>query len=253
MDSEYLDQRPRYWLTAAGFYLLAGSFILLGATNGLYVYGVLSDNRELLGLLRRPIWTYAVGLPLSYGAVIGAYLLWGRWTDSLWQRRVGLLILLNFIDAVVGTVFRAEHLGLEPLPEKYEWMLGGVTSTFGWVEFALSASLAAEVASHLGRPAAAEPGLAISRLAMIGLCVWVAAFLALSDWRLGFPLQERPVSLQAALFRLGLLVLNVLCCFQVATLCLIAGTQSRHTWKQIGAWGSDPASLSSNSWGERGD
>ena len=50
---------------------------------------------------------------MVWGCLVGTYLLWGRWSDSGWQRRVGLLIVMSLVDVVLWALNQSDELNLE--------------------------------------------------------------------------------------------------------------------------------------------
>lgn len=256
---EYVEQKPRYWLCTLGFGLTSLSMALLAISSALVFLGlveaVFHGDRRLLNLVQEHWWTYVVGLPIPYAALIGSYLLWGRWTDKSWQSRAGLFLLLNAVDAVVGTLLESESLGLEIGPLSHAWSLSYMTQAFGWVELYLAASLAAEVASHLGVRGAQWSGQKISRLAIAGFAVSSFLFFMRTDWQAGLPLQPRgPIRDELTLLLiLGTYIVRAFCSGQVAILGYLAARECRRTYREIGEWEGTSGPTWGGPWGERGD
>ncbi len=234
MDPTYESQRPRYFLCSLGFGFLGVSFVLLTIGTATPIIGFLTDNQAFLAAVNRPWWTFVVNLPMSYGALIGAYLVWGRWTDPSWQRRAGLLLLMNLIDAVSATLLESRALGFDAGLEPDSYLIGLITGIFAWLEFYLSASLAAEIAAQLARPTLADAGRLSERIALIALVIWVLFHGLRTDWSIWPPVQPRIQSLEELFIYLGLNCARILCGAQVATLCLIAAAHCRRTWRELG-------------------
>jgi hypothetical protein len=253
-SQEYLDQRPRYWLCAFAFGFVGVAALLLSVHSGLMFAAYLQRDMTLLDLLGKPFWAYLVALPSLYAAVIGSYLLWGRWIDAGWQRRAGAFVLLSLINAVAGTILNADALGFELMPADERWSVGTVFQLFGWVKLWLAASLAAEVASHLGVSTARPLGYHAARLAIIGLLATAIGFVVLTEWQAGLPLRHIGAIRDLPTFLLSMAPhpVRCLCAGQVAVLCFLAARGCRGTWLEIGQWEATGTNWGGN-WGERGD
>lgn len=231
----YESQRPRYLLASLGFGFLGVSLVLLVIGTLTPILGFLTENQALQGAVDRRWWTFAVHLPMSYGALVGSYLLWGRWPDPSWQRRAGLLLLMNLIDAVSATLLESEALGFDAGLDVDSYPIALLTGLFSWLEFYLTASLAAEVGSQLARPTLADAGRLSERVALIALVIWTLFYGLRTNWAAGWPpVAPRPQTAEEALIELGLLCARILSGAQVATLCLIAAFHCRKTWRELG-------------------
>lgn len=241
MDPDHGDQIARYRLCGAGFLVSGASLVLLVVSAGLGLLAQFSGDDGLIRLLNDPLWVVLVGLPLSYLAVVGSYLLWGRWRDRSWQRRAGLLVLLNAVDAVVGTLFEGRTLGLPVAEPPEPWLLGQATLAFGWIEFYLMASLAGEVAGQLGEPGAEDRGRRAGNLALAGLVITVLLLLFRTAWAGGRPLQPLPIrSMEVALVLLAGQALRLMAAAQVAGLCFRAAGRCRRTARELVEAEADP-------------
>ncbi len=230
MDLEREPLQLRYRLCGLGFSIAGIALGLLCISSALNLIVFLTGDMWLWGLQEKTWWSWVVGAPITCGALIGSYLLWGRWTDSSWQRRAGLLVLLNLFDFCMWTFYQGEMIGLRMGHLRHDWLINNLTSAFGWIEFLLFASLAAEVAAHLGMPGAIEAGESACKFALAGLIVSLIFFVTSTDWKAGWPLgpavQANPLT---HLMLLGFFFLRTICSLQVAALCLVAGRYCRRT------------------------
>jgi hypothetical protein len=80
-----------------------------------------------------PWYPWLVGAPITWGSLVGSYLLWGRWSEPSWQRRAGLLVLMNGFDLLTWFLHNAEALGLPSDPQlqrlltEHAWFLTSLT------------------------------------------------------------------------------------------------------------------------------
>ncbi|MEW4567860.1 hypothetical protein AB1L88_08330 [Tautonia sp. JC769] len=234
MHVEHPSLAPRYWLCTAGFWIAGAALGLLCLSAALMLWILLTWDQRLLVLLRQPWFTWTVELPITAGALLGSYLLWGRWTDAHWQRRAGLLVILNLFDSIHWGISQAGMMGLPVGAMGHDWLLYNSVLIFGWIEFYLFASLAAEVASHLGMKAAADAGRTARQFSMVGLIVSLIYFVTQTRWGAGWPLIAGPrPNLAEALMYLGVTFLRVIAALQVATLCVMAGIACRRTARAL--------------------
>jgi hypothetical protein len=227
MDLEREPLQLRYRLCGLGFSIAGIALGLLCVSSALNLIVFLTGDMWLWGIQEQSWWSWLVGAPITCGALVGSYLLWGRWTDSSWQRRAGLLVLLNLFDFIIWTYYQGEMLGLRMGHLRHDWVINNLTSAFGWIEFLLFASLASEVAAHLGMPGATEAGQSASNFALVGLLVSLI-------WRAGWPLEPKIQGNPLVhLMLLGFFFLRTICSLQVAALCLVAGRYCRKTCNEL--------------------
>src|SRR4051794_13623385 len=193
MDLEREELRRRYQLCRAGFALNAVGLGLLCLNSAFNLAFLLTFEREILVLLRSPIWDWLVGAPITWTTLIGSYLLWGRSADPAWQRRAGLLVLMNFVDILLWTLEHGGTLGLRLGGIGHDWFRPPLGRGLGWFEFLLFARLATDMGSVLGKPKEPEAGVTARALATIGLIFWIVSFLTQTHWRHGWPLVNRPI------------------------------------------------------------
>src|SRR5262249_37844510 len=121
-------------------------------------------------------WWPWLGTPVVWGSLIGTYLLWGRWSDSGWQRRVGLLIAMGLVDVFLWGLEPGETRGRQLGEVGHRWLRGPLGEALGGAEFALLASLAGDVMGHLGVEPAREASKSTRSLAATGAVVWMLLF-----------------------------------------------------------------------------
>lgn len=234
MDSEHDSISPRYWICSAGFWIAGAALALLSLIGAVTLWAFLTGDQRLWVALQQPWCTWGVELPITAGALLGSYLLWGRWTDAHWQRRAGLLVLLNLLDSIHWGLSQASLMGVQAANLGHPWLAHNLVMIFGWIEFYLFADLAAEVASHLGVKAAPDAGRTARQFSTAGLAVSIIYLVTQTRWEAGWPLVPGPIpNLGEALMSLGVTFLRVIAGVQVATLCAIAGFSCRRTAREL--------------------
>ena len=227
------DLRPRYRLCQAGFALLALGLGLLCGDAALDFAYWCSGSPAIAALVRDPLWTWLVGAPITWGTLVGSFLLWGRWTEPSWQRRAGLLLLMNGIDLVHWTLRHGDALGLRIGELPHGWLRSQLSGGMGWIELALSATLAADLSVHLGRKEAPDSSRGARALAMVGLVVWGLFFLQHTHWR-RWPLRPRNfLTPETYLLLIGQSLLLAITAFQVTALCILAARQCGHYLREL--------------------
>jgi hypothetical protein len=225
MDPERDEQRHCYRMCWAAFALLSVGHVLfcLDMTLELLAFPLIPGNRDLQGLLSSPWWDYLVGAPITWISLVGSYLLWGRWLEPTWQRRAGLLVVMNLADAILWTLHHGDDLGLRLGGIGHEWFRYALARALGWAEFALMASLASDVAAHLGREDAAEAGTMARSCTFVGAALWGLWFFVTTDWHRGWPLARGPMRfLELWLLMFGWQILLTVVLYQVTALCISA-------------------------------
>lgn len=234
MESEHEPIAPRYRICNVGFWISGLALALLGLSGALTLWGNLTGAQGLLLAMQQPWFTWGVELPITAGALLGSYLLWGRWSDANWQRRAGLLVAMNLFDAISWGFYQASEMGAAVAVANHHWLVDNLVMLFGWVEFFLFADLAAEVASHLKIRTAHDAGQTARRFCTFGFTVSLIFFVTQTRWDAGWPLIQGPwPNLPALLMWLGVAFLRVLAALQVATLCFLAGMACRRTAREL--------------------
>jgi hypothetical protein len=189
MDLEPVRNRLRYRLCSAGFALTALGLGLLCADSALHLLLSLSADSRIRVILQNHWYSWLVGAPITWGSLVGSYLLWGRWPHPTWRRRAGLLVLMNSFDLLTWSLRHGGDLGLwndgavRRLLAEHEWFLMNLTWALGWAELALFAGLAADVLAHLEMPGALKAGQTARVFIVAGAAAQVLLFLLLTDWQ----------------------------------------------------------------------
>lgn len=223
-DDERRRQRSRYRRLGLGFSTLALALILasLSSIGGLLLIFTRPHINigAILGIDR---WEMILESSIVWISTIGVALLWGRWPDASWTRRSGLLFLMCLVDVVLWSLDHSKDLGLTDAQVGHDWFRRSVGQALGWSEFALIASLAAEMATRLGEPQAADFGRAARSMATTGAMVWFMWFYFQTDWngRL-WPLRMRRLDPGSSLLLLATYILSAISLVQVSILSLVA-------------------------------
>ena len=212
--------RYRLGFSALGLALVVASLTTIG-----FLIMFFSGQRQPIGvLLGIPHWDLIEQSVVVFGSLLGVMLLWGRWPDENWQRRSGLLLMMCLVDAVLWGLENAADLGLHDGELGHKWFRDSLGTAIGWSEFALIASLAADMAAHLGEPQSIDFAKAVRSLATTGAMVWFMYFYFLTSWQTPvWPLRQRPFNGGTIMLLLGWLVLTAILLVQVTGLCLLAG------------------------------
>lgn len=232
MDLEFEDPRPRYRHCQFGFGLIALSLLLLSFDTACELAQVFAHNPGIAALIGRPEWRWIVGGTITWASLIGSYMLWGRWTESSWQRRAGLLILMNSVDAVLWTMSHAHELGLAEQKIGHLWLRSQTAAILGWLELLLIASMATDVSLHLGKNDAPEGFRSARALCMIGLGLSLFLLIGRTDW-LHWPLRVRRLGPQGFLAYLGTFVVVTVASFQTTVLSIIASRQCKRYVREL--------------------
>jgi hypothetical protein len=229
MDLEHDELVWRYRLCWVGFQLSALALGLLCLSNVGSVLFLFTRDPNLGMLLKSPFWNWGVGATITFGSFLGSFLLLGRWKEADWQRRVGLLVSMNFVDVLTWFVHHAEELGLKEGVGETPWMLDSLTQALGWAELMIFAGLAADVAEHLGMATAPFAGRVARTFLMVGATIWAAYFIGETEWKVGWPFPRRPPGMRpvAALAFLSFIFLYTIGALQVSALCAAASRQCR--------------------------
>ena len=184
-----------------------------------------TGHRQQLGVvLGLRHWDMIEDSVVVWGSLLGVALLCGRWPDLSWTRRSGLLLLMCLVDATLWALEHSADLGLGDGAVGHEWFRRSLGTAIGWSEFALIASLAGDMAAHLGEPQAIDFAKAVRSLATTGAMVWFMFFYFRTSWVPPlWPLRERPWDPNGLLLLLGWLVLCAILLVQVTGLTLLAG------------------------------
>lgn len=224
MDWDIVDERPKYRMCQTGFVLIALALGLLCIDAMLDLATWFTGNQAIGMVLRDPLWTWLVGAPITWGSLLGSYLLLGRWNESDWRRRAGLLVLMNTVDAGFWIITHGDALGLGLGPVPHPWARLHVGMAIGWAELLLIASLAADVSIRLGRARVIEAVRAARSCALFGAMLWAIWFVTQTRWD-HWPLVARKLNLEGVLLMLAAVLVLALTSFQVTILCILASRQ----------------------------
>lgn len=223
------DLARRYGITRMAFRLgalavglqSANILILIGAFFELWEFKL--DHR----------WGLIIGTPLSWSAVIAAYLLVGRWRDGGWNRRAVLLAMMNTFDVYLWAAQNSKLLGLGVPAIENSWVAYSV-GVLQWFELMLFGSLAADVAVHLGRDAAAAKEQKSRSFAMVGLSLWSLVLLIGTRLRPGgLPRFHLPLVREAYLLWSMSELTLALTAFQVMVLCMLASRECGQVLREL--------------------
>ncbi len=212
--------RYRLGFSALGLALVVASLSTVGMLLLFF-----SGNRQPIGAqFGIPHWRIIEQGLVTVGSLLGVALLWGRWPDVNWQRRSGLLLLMCLVDAVLCTLDNAQELGVVDGAIGHQWFRDSLGTALGWSEFALIATLAADIAAHLGEPQATELAKAVRSLATTGAMVWFMYFYFRTNWNPPlWPLRELQPNHGTFMLLLGWCVMGAINLVQVTVLSLLAG------------------------------
>jgi hypothetical protein len=225
MDQERETQRQTYQLCRLGFAILSLSLLLACSTSILLLVAQFGNRSIAVWIAQNMHWLRWLETPVVWGCLIGTYLLWGRWSELGWQRRVGLLIVMSLADVVLWALNQGDQLALRmgDVGPGHRWLRSNLGEALGWAEFALLASLAGDVIAHLGVESAREASKSTRSLAATGAIVWMLLFCQQTMWNRGWPLQgPRNGSLESLLLQLGSSMIWTITLIQVTALVIAA-------------------------------
>jgi hypothetical protein len=178
--------RPRIRACRFGLGLIALALGLLCLSNMAFLSRLFGQGQAIGPILSHPLWRWGLGATIPWAALVGSYLLWGRWSDGSWQWRAGLLVLLNGVDAGLWVLDNALDLGLKlPSLERHQWFTFVLTLGTGWLELGLTASLAAEALKRIGHQppeGVSVPQARAWSLVAVGLVLWAMIAFGLTRW-----------------------------------------------------------------------
>lgn len=215
--------RRAYQFSRVGFGLIAASLLLVCLDAGLFIVFLFFRLQWILDLLKDPRWELWTSTAITWGSVVGMYLLWGRWQQPSWRKRTGLLVVFGGIDLLLWLASHGKDLGLTVDSFGHEWLRQNTGMALGWFEFGIMATLAFDMATHARavpyippRPAeeqwgfgneaepagyALEPGRLRAaqaprpgwHMALVGGAFWALTFAYRTNWQKGWPLEARPI------------------------------------------------------------
>jgi heme exporter protein D len=215
------------------------AFIMLAVALGLACFESLLDlfakfQPGLVTWVQSSEFFQWVGAPITWGCLIGATLLWGRWDHVSWQRRAGLFLVMNLVDVGLWFISRADAMGAQAGDFGHEWLRASVGTALGWGEFALLSSLTCDYLVHLGVEHARESDKSTRSMAATGAMVWLLFFCQATNWRAGWPLQIQPLRpLDGLLVYYGYKLIWTITLIQVTALVVSAVRQSTTVLDEI--------------------
>jgi len=228
MDPERDSLRQTYQLSRLGFAILSVSLLLACSTSLLSLVALFGGRSFAIWIANMWWWRWVgTPTPVVWGCLIGTYLLWGRWPDPGWQRRVGLLVVMGLVDVILWGLDHGDELRLQVGDFGHLWLRNRLGEALGWAEFALLASLAGDVIAHLGVERAREASKSTRALAATGAVIWMLLFCQRTDWNRGWPLQgPRRDSIETVLLDLGSTMIWTITLIQVTALTIAATRES---------------------------
>ncbi|WP_165232679.1 hypothetical protein [Aquisphaera insulae] len=220
-DVDRESVRKTYQLCRLSYFFLSASLVLASMAAIILTAAILGDRRLILWYRSSPLSEW-ISTIIVWAMLLGTMLLWGRWEQKSWQRRVGLLLLMCLVDLVLWFMERSAAQGNGAIG----WFPDNLGLALGWAEFALVASLTGDYLVHLGAERADESARSIRSLAATGAVVWMLHFCEATNWDGGWPLQARMLGPQGQLLFLGWHLIWTICLIQVSALVLAAFSHS---------------------------
>ncbi len=188
-DLEREQLRKTYQICRIGFGFTAAALVLATFASLVNVVGMFQPR--LVMAISERFWYQFLDTPIVWFSLIGATLLWGRWNETSWQRRSGLLLVMSMVDVGLWFVASGEILGARAGEMGHRWLRVHLGEALGWAEFALLSSMAAGYLVHLGVEQARESDRSTRSLAASGAMLWMLLFCQRTHWGAGWPLQPR--------------------------------------------------------------
>jgi hypothetical protein len=222
-------RRFRFGFSALGLALVVASLSTIGT-----LILIFSRQQQFGAVFGVPHWQLIEGALITWVSLLGVCVLWGRWPDANWQRRSGILLLMCLVDAILWTLRHAGELGLHEGEFGHEWFRESLGAALGWSEFALIATLAADIASHQGEPQASDLAKAVRSMATTGAMVWFLYFYFRTDWNPPlWPLRQRGMNHGTLMLYLSWIVIGAINLVQVTALSLLAGRCCGRTLREM--------------------
>jgi hypothetical protein len=235
MDLEREQLRKTYQVSRLGFGLLS---VALGLACVDAILPLLAHfHRDLFFLYIRIVrssWYEWISVPITWGSLLGVTLLWGRWDHASWQRRVGLLLVMNLVDGALWFFEHGTALGIPDLNIGHDWLRNNLGQALGWAEFALLAGLSCDYLDHLGLEQARDSGKSARATAATGAVLWMLLFCERTDWSAAWPLRAHPLrGPEELLLALGSLLIWAITLMQVTALVFSATRQSGYVLEEM--------------------
>lgn len=185
-DLERDQIRRNYEVSRMGFAVLSAALVIACVMALLPILG--NFYPDVCLRIMGASWYKWLDVPVIWGSLLGVTLLWGRFDHPGWQRRVGLLLVMSLVDAVLWFLDHGPALGLVEGKFGHKWLRENLGEALGWAEFALIAGLTCEYLEHLGVEYARESGKSTRSMAATGAVVFLLLFCQLTNWSGGWPL-----------------------------------------------------------------
>ena len=223
--NDHADERTRLRLQIVRYQVgFIGLGFALAVASLLHVGALILIQLELFPILQLIVqYDFPLDSTVVLSSLAGVALLWGRWPDESWRRRSGLLLLLCLVDLVSWSAEYAVKLGSAEVPIGHDYFRTSLGAAIGWSEFALIASLAAELTSRLGEPRAAELGKSARSLTTLTAIIWMIYFFVNTNWNAPvWPLRPFRTTFLTFNLRRCWFMLDAILLVQVTLLCLHA-------------------------------
>jgi hypothetical protein len=224
--------RKTYQLCRVGFTLLALALVLACFTSLLDLFSKFEPGL-VIGIQDSP-WYQWLETPITWGCLLGAALLFGRWDHVSWQRRAGLLLIMSLVDLAIWFIKKGDALGVNVGDGGSDWLLATIGITLGWGEFALLSSLTCAYLVHLGVEHARDSDKSTRSMIATGAMVWLLLFCQRTNWAAGWPLQPRGLrGLDGRLLHHGFSLIWTIALIQVTALVISAARQSSYVLEDM--------------------
>jgi hypothetical protein len=226
-DTEREQARKTYQLCRFGFASYGVALVIASISAVIMLLSVF--RLEQVRWINTLPWFQWRDIPIVWGRLIGALLLWGRWNHQSWRRRSGLLLALCMADLGLWFVARGEAMGLHGGDIGHEWLRDMIQWAMTWGRLALLSSLAGDYLVHLGVENARESDRLTRSMTVTGALIWMLFFGQQTNWAAGWPLQNRAVVnnvLETELLLHGFTLIYSITLIQVTALVISAARQS---------------------------
>lgn len=222
--------RRRYVLCRLGFGLLAFALALATFSIIAQLWTLFFGRQPFGWLIMSPFWRW-INAPIVWASLVGVYLLWGRWRQPAWQRRVGLLLLMSLVDAGLWILDHTADIGLPKAD--HAWLRSHLGQGLGWVEFIVIASLACGFLAHLGVERAPDAAKSTRALCFTGAFIWTIVFLQCTKW--GWPLEPRRMNnaMELLLVSIGIEMLWATILIQVTAMTVAAARRASRALAEL--------------------
>jgi hypothetical protein len=219
----------------AGFSLIGLALLVYSLSLIMMVIMILTNQWQPLGaLFGISHFELIESAVVTWASLLGVCLVCGSWPDIHWQRRSGILLMMCLVDAVLWSLDHAVELGLYDGKIEHNWFREALGTAMGWSEFALIATLASDLASHLGASQAVDLARSVRSLSTTAAMVWFLYFSFRTDWGPPiWPLRARMMNAGNFTLYLAFHVLLAIILLQSTGLCLLAARSCARTLREM--------------------